>query len=222
MEFREQAEDPRGQHIKLYTPDVLKKLDSEGILKFKKAVELLRASIEELRDINGVKTTDENLHNHELIDDSKLTSTIPTLRLWDNILTRFTDRTPFLIAIERDGEVAAVGEGRIYPFKYDKAEKERAIFIEQIGVRPEYRGNRKNNVVNLLYKQLHDLAEAENVTLIVAGVNVQNEVSKRVIELQGFEHVDEKYLKNPEWPDEDIGENKINVVFEYYIRHLDN
>ncbi len=72
-------EERSGRQIHLFTPDTLKKLNEEGQHKFGHAVDLLRASIEELRDMNGVETTDENLDDHTIIYP-KSTPTAPTLQ----------------------------------------------------------------------------------------------------------------------------------------------
>ena len=55
-------ENRQGRKVHLYTPDTLRRLDSLALPKFHAAVGLLRASLEELRDMNGVRTTDESLH----------------------------------------------------------------------------------------------------------------------------------------------------------------
>lgn len=252
MEHPESAprpENKQGLQVRLYTPTTLRELGPSALPKFQAAVNLLRASIEELRDINGVQTTDGNLKDHEIIYPAA-TSTAPTLRLWDSMLTEFTKRTPFLIALEDGEKVVGVCEGRIYPLVYNKAQVEKgneqpmeetAIFIEQIGVEPDHRGNKEENVVDRLYREVYTLADAKDVTLLIGAVNRNNARSRRVVERQGRHHItvpplddqqksrdpdrwwphpEGAYLKNPEWDDTDSSGNPIHVVVEYYTQRL--
>ncbi len=114
------------------------------------------------------------------------------------MVTSFSDRTPFLIAIEEQGEVVAVCEGRVYPFMYNKKQaeagieqpiQEKAIFIEQTGIKPGYRGNKQDNTADRLYVELYDLAEKEGVSLLIGGVNKKNIISRKVVERQGRHHI---------------------------------
>ncbi len=249
MQNKESQPEPEyqlGQHIEIYTPNALKELDSLGMRKFQASAKLLRASIKELQDINGIKRTNRTLQGRRIIYP-KSTPTVPTLRSWDYMLTHFTDRTPFLISLEqeRDDEVIAVCEGRIYPFRYNRDEvkvgteppiEEKAIFIEQTGVKPKYRGNKENNAADALYNELYSLAAREAVTLLIGAVNKNNGISRSVVERWGRKHVDippldrdperfwphpdGAYLPNPEWEDTDKMGNPIHVVLEYFTQRL--
>lgn len=249
-ELPPKRENSIGRQVHFYTPDILRSLESSALPKFHAAVGLLRASIEELRDMNGVKKTDKILHDHKIMyPDSS--PTVPTLRLWDEMLTEYNnERTPFLIAVEDKGKVVAVCEGRIYPFVYNRDQvkagteqpvEEKAIFIEQTGVTPELRGNKEENLADRLYSEVYDLARSEGVTLLIGSVNVQNERSRRVVERQGrqnivhpplddqgnprdanrsWPHPNGAYIKGYEWDDRDTQGKPIHVILENYTQRL--
>jgi hypothetical protein len=185
------------RRVRIYTPDTLRTLERSDLPGFYEAVDLLRASIDELRDMNGVETTDESLNSHEIVY-TQVDPTVPALRSWNAMMTKFPDRIPFLITIEDKGNVIAVCEGRVYPFLYNRAQvsegieqplQEKAIFIEQTGITTDYRGNREDNIADQLYRELYALAKTEDVTLIIGAVNQKNELSRRVVLRQGRTHI---------------------------------
>ena len=241
------------RHVRLYTPDTLSALDEEGKASFSRAMALVTSSIEELREMNGVETTDENLHDHEVIyPEQSPTSPIP--RAWQDMLANFQDRTPFLIALEEDTEtgrdVIAVCEGRVYDYVYNRAQvtaateapiQERAIFIEQTGIKPEHRGNKQDNIADSLYQQVYALAKQQGITLLIGGINRQNDRSRNVVIRQGRTHIampapdamgtprdpirswpdpNGAYIPNPEWDDLDSTGKPIHVVLEYFTQRL--
>jgi L-amino acid N-acyltransferase YncA len=153
--------------VDLYTP---KDLDTTFNPRLWEALSLVRSGIFELRNISGVEATKSECDKYNG----------PAFReFWERVMGM--DREPFLLAsLTPNGGIVGVLEGRKYTYS---GTRDRAIFVNWIVVDRKFRGK---GVGSSIYKRVKEMARADDIKLLIAGINGKNANSRSLHLKEGF------------------------------------